>query len=278
MEVRRAARARSAWRRAAALVLSGVGLLASIASAQDPPVTREAFVAALEMAPGSERARALARGLVNAPAGELDERSTRAFEAFQQAIGALRLEEAETIAVAMHAADPAPWSASTLGLLWTRMGKYEDAERVLAGEIERQEALARENDERARAVTDETVRAQAIAAAARARLERRTLLERRAVARAGAGREARALDDLGRALAEGGRDAAQILAQRALARGRRDEARALFRSLLQPRPGEELYPLGESVPWAARGWGLALLPPPSRPATPGAPPEARRNP
>jgi hypothetical protein len=98
------------------------------------------------------------------------------------------------------------------------------------------------------------------------------LLERRAVARAGAGRSAAALDDLGHALALGGRDAAQILAQRALAAGDWARARALFRALLLPRTDESPEALSAATPWAPRGWGLALLANPSHsPATPGLP-------
>ncbi len=228
---------------------------------------RDAWLAALVLPSGPARAHAFALAIAGASSADLLERLGRAFPAFLEEAEALRLEAAEELAMAMYAAQPASWSSTTLGVLWTRMGKYAEAERVLSAEIARLDAGVEEAERKAAGSTDETARAQALGAARALRDERRAMYERRAVSRRGAGRDAQALDDLGRALAEGGRDAAQMLGQNALASGDLETARALFRTLLEPREGETPESLEEAAPWALRGWGLALLTPRAAPAS-----------
>jgi hypothetical protein len=220
----------------------------------------DAWLTALVLPSGAARAHAFALAIAGASPAELGERLARAFPAFLEEAEALRLAAAEELARAMYTAQPAPWSATTLGVLWTRMGKYPAAEQVITDEITRLDEQICAADSRASGASDENARSSALADAASARIERRSMIEHRAVSLRGAGEEQRGLDDLGRALAEGGRDAAQMLGQAALARGDRAAARALFRTLLEPRAGETLESLLETAPWAPRGWGLAQLP------------------
>ncbi|MFT5051470.1 MAG: tetratricopeptide (TPR) repeat protein [Chlamydiales bacterium] len=164
-----------------------------------------------------------------------------AYDAFRTEAGALRLPQAEALAVAMHERAQAAWSALTLALLSTRMGEYDRAEQVLRDQYERTEPGP----------------------------QRVELLERRAIAAAGAGRRERSLDLLGRALIMGGRDAQQMLGREALARADYARAEQLFGALLPPiTVGKQPYDAGEVPAWALRGWGLALLGPRADPVPP----------
>lgn len=218
----------------------------------------DAWLAALVLAPGTERTHCLTQALGEIAPEHLPALLVLAFESFGAEIAAKRLENAEKLAVAMRIAQPLPWSASTLGVLWTRLGKYDAAEELLTQEVTAQAARVAELEQRWLGSPEEALRESLREDLARARADYCSMLERRAVARIGAGRDDQAQHDLGRALSLGGRDAAQILGQQALARGQDATAVQLFRSLLLPRPGEDASQLQELAPWANRGWGLAL--------------------
>ena len=172
-----------------------------------------------------------------------------AYEAFVDDEGRFDGEAAQILAHAMHASAQATWSAFAVERIARRLGDYDGADAVLA------ERLAR----------------------TRVEDERLDLLQRRGLGALGAGRRDLALDLLGRALAAGGADAAQMLGREALASGQRDRAAALFRRLLASRQDP-----APDTPWALRGWGLALLPPPAahtarrRAALPGEAPRGGR--
>ncbi|MFT4542186.1 MAG: hypothetical protein ACI835_004653 [Planctomycetota bacterium] len=154
------------------------------------------------------------------------------FEAFQFHLDALEYRHAERLALAMHGAADASWSAWTLALISTRVGKHERALSLL-------------EHERAQAST------------AKDTIE---ILGRQALAELGAGHEERARDLLGLALLMGSKDAAQILARLALSEQEWGRARALFGSLIPALPSPGAPPEITVAPWALRGWGLAQLP------------------
>ncbi|TDJ70923.1 MAG: hypothetical protein E2O39_09240 [Planctomycetota bacterium] len=193
----------------------------------------EAWLAARVLEPGVVRASAYGFALAEARSDptELQRRLTAAYEAFGADVLELRLESAEQLAVAMHDAADATWSALTLALLSTRLGRFDRADELLGREYGR----------------------------ARTSAERLDVLGRWAIAALGAGRTERARDRLGIALALGSGDAHQILGLLALSRGAGDRARRLFGALLVRAAGTGREPL-EATPWALRGWGLALLP------------------
>ena len=203
------------------------------------PVDAWALARAVE--PGVIRARAFERALTAAVNPDsLDLRLRGAYGAFTEDVGGFRLDAARILGEAMHQYADAQWSALSLALLCTRQGAHERADEVLTMRFEGAESPG----------------------------DRLEALERRAIARMGAGRTEAALDDLGRALALGGSDARQILARRALTRGELERARRVFASLLPPMG--ELEALARA-PWALRGWGLAMLPRPPEPMGPAAP-------
>ncbi len=193
----------------------------------------EAWLAARVLEPGVVRASAFGLALAEAQNDptELQRRLTAAYDAFGADVLELRLESAEQLALAMHDAADATWSALTLALLSTRLGRFDRAEALLALEYGR----------------------------ARGSVERLDVLGRWAIAALGAGRAERARDRLGVALALGSGDAHQILGLLALSRGAMNRARRLFGALLVRDALAGREPL-ESTPWALRGWGLALLP------------------
>ncbi len=131
------------------------------------------------------------------------------------------------IAEALFARAPAPWSADSLSLTLTRLGRHERARTVLA-------ALLRDLPPGP---------------------ERDALRQRRALAALGAGRRDLALEDLGATLAAGDADAALILGMLALREGRADPARDLFRAVLVRTADAD-----PRQAWARRGWGLTMLP------------------
>ncbi len=189
-----------------------------------------------------DRARELVGRLVDEASEPalLQERLQETFVAFVAEHDAFHGEAALLLAEAMYAHGPGTWSAFCLEGILRRLGRYERAEEVLAGHLE--------------TVTVPEQRAQ--------------ILERRAILAAGAGWRERELDHLGRALALDGLDAQQMLGRLALFEGRKERARVLFRVLVERLRGAregagEVTP--ESIPWALRGWGLALLPPASEP-------------
>ena len=153
-----------------------------------------------------------------------------AYEAFLPLHDAFRVADARYLAEAMFAEQPATWSAFCLEGIARRGGDPARAESVLTAQLERVPAGQ----------------------------ERIDLLERRAIARGGAGDTLGSQQDLARALAAGGADACQILALQALESGRAGEARELFRVLLERA---DRAPEGSEPPaWALRGWALSLTP------------------
>lgn len=204
---------------------------ASGASAATATASRQR--AALPEAPAAERVEAVLLELDRTAGSEAFEHVlVRAFELFQQELDALEYEQAERLALSMHAHAQAGWSAWTLALISTRLGRHERALQLL----EQQRAQAQTPQQ----ALDVTVRL--------------------ALAELGAGRRERARDLLGHALRQGSPDSRQILARMALAQGEFGRARALFGSLLPEMPQPEAPATLESTPWALRGWGLALLP------------------
>ena len=105
--------------------------------------------------------------------------------------------------------------------------------------------------------------------------ERTALISQRAISALGAGREAACRDHLGRAIQAGSKDAVQILALLEFGAARYDRARRLFGTLLLPDPDGSEEPL-EAVPWALRGYGLALLQSAREPVASAGPPTTRR--
>ena len=157
-------------------------------------------------------------------------------EAWQAFLGeeqAFRLDRAEQLALAMHARAKATWSALSLALLSTRMGEHERAIQVLTEQLQQSPASA----------------------------DRLVLLQRRAIAEAGAGNVQANLDLLGQALVLGGTDAQQMLGRYYLGQAQYTRAGALFSALLPPLSrGRAPYEADGQVPaWALRGWGVALL-------------------
>jgi len=187
----------------------------------------ENWLAAEVLAPSALRARAIQDAL-EATDAALDSRQRRlAWEVGVDEARALRLDGARSIQEELHRRSLAVWSAMDLSLTLSRLGLAEAADRVLAEQIEREAAAGRDTGD---------------------------LWSRRGTQTLGNGDEARARDYLGHGLARGSADAGVVLARLDLESGRIAEARAGFRALLlDPAPS----------PWAARGWGLTLLPPPS---------------
>ena len=185
------------------------------------------------------------------------------FEEFQAASDARQWAEAERLALNLLQRQRAQWSVNNLAILWTRLGKYAEADALLAEEMERLSALKgqwRQELTRAEEADDAALAERARDSLATLEYEHTVVLERRGLVARAAGEPKRARRYLGSALARGGRDAAQILAHEAWVSGRYAEARALFRGLLLPRAGESAEDLNQIAPWALRGWGLSLLP------------------
>jgi hypothetical protein len=186
----------------------------------------ENWLAAEVLAPSSLRAAAVLRALP-ATAGALPpERMRLAWEVGADEARALRLDGARGLQEALHRRALAAWSAMDLALTLNRLGDAQAADRVLSEQIERESAAGRPTGD---------------------------LWAQRGTQALGNGDEVLARDYLGHGLARGSVDAGVVLARLDLDRGRLAEARAGFRALLlDPAPS----------PWAARGWGLSLLPPP----------------
>lgn len=153
-----------------------------------------------------------------------------AYEEFVRQHDSFRVDGARQLAEAMYAQQPATWSAFCLEGIARRGGDPARAEAVLSEQLER--------------VT--------------AGQERIDLLERRAIARGGAGDLVGSRRDLARALASGGTDACQILGLQALETQQLDEARELFRILLER--ADRAADGTEPPAWALRGWALSLTP------------------
>jgi hypothetical protein len=186
-----------------------------------------------------ERESALIEAMVEASGDPvaLHPKLLAAYDAFRAAHDAYRGEAALALAEAMHAHAHATWSAYCLEGILRKLGDYATGDEVLRLQLE--------------AVSDPA--------------ERLDLLQRRAILAAGAGWPRRERAYLGAALALGGTDSLQMLGRLALASGQQtghqDRARILFRVLLERHRGDP----AEAPPWALRGWGLALLPPPAEP-------------
>jgi len=208
-------------------------LLSVVPGAAGRASVRQDGAAAAQLDAGLERAQALASELRAAlgDAAALPPLLQQGWQEFVTAIEACRGPSALVLGHALYEVAPAPWSVQCLEGALRRTGDYEGADRVLVAEIER--------------TTDPA--------------ERRTLVERRALVAAGAGWSERERDVLGQALALGGTDAYQILGRLSLAAGELDRARILFRVLVERHPPPDT---AHAPPWALRGWGLTLLPPP----------------
>lgn len=137
----------------------------------------------------------------------------------------------------LHDLYPGAWSAMDLALTLGLLGRREEGDRVLAGEIERERLEA-----------------------GREGAEDPELWNRRGLLALGVGHERLARNYLGRAVRMGSTNAAVVLARLDLVRGRREEALRGFRALSWERGGGA---------WTQRGYGLSLLsprplPPPAR--------------
>lgn len=150
---------------------------------------------------------------------------------------ALRFEDALGVQEALYALYPAAWSASDLELTLRRLGRYGEGDAVLAAQIAREEAAGGSTSP--------------VAA---------DLWSQRGIGALGSGDERRARDYLGAGCARGSADACVVLARLDLAVGRLEEARAGFRALLVSQSETSATPPPPASPWAARGWGLSLLP------------------
>ena len=207
----------------------------------------EAWMTAQVLEPGPERTQLFLVAIEEVDDAGLQPRLNILYEAMVADADAWRMREAEALALALHERTQATWSAISLALLSTRMGQDARADRVLGRQIEATSVSA----------------------------ERTALLSQRAISALGAGREAACRDHLGRAIQAGSKDAVQILALLEFGAARYDRARRLFGTLLLPDPDGSEEPL-EAVPWALRGYGLALLESAREPVAPAGPPTTRR--
>jgi tetratricopeptide (TPR) repeat protein len=203
-----------------------------LAALEPTPFTpREHWFLADLLPRGPERAEAVLRAL-EAPSTLARWQSFLAWSTALDGARGLRFEEfALPIQLALHARYQAEWSASDLALTYKSLGEYDEADRILAEAIEREDAAGRIP---------------------------RNLWEQRGILALGSGDEPRARDYLGKALALGSDDAGLLLSRLDLMAGRTERARAGFRALILGSPPPD---------WAWRGWGMTLLPPASdRPA------------
>jgi len=183
----------------------------------------DAWQRAQALESGEERALALEAALAEVSPEELPACLQLAFEEFLAATRGFRTDLALPLAEAMHARAGATWSAMSLALVSTRVGRGARAREVLAAQLE---------------ITPEGV-------------DRFELLERLGLALLGAGDRRGAHAGLGAAFTRGSSNAGVVLGRLALAGGQRKRARALFRTLLDEERGRS---------WALRGWGLSMLP------------------
>jgi len=190
----------------------------------------EAWLAAQVLEPGPARTAAFLIAIEEVDDAGLGPRLNTIYETMVEDADAWRMADAEALAIALHERNHATWSAISLALLSTRMGQHARADRVLGRQIESSEVRA----------------------------ERVALISQRAISALGAGREEASRNHLGRAIQLGSKDAVQILALLEFGAGRHERARRLFGTLLLPEPEGAAEPL-EVVPWALRGYGLALL-------------------
>ncbi len=137
----------------------------------------------------------------------------------------LRFDGAIDLLEDLHSRYLAEWSAINLSLAYAAVGRAEEADRVVAEQIQRQGPQGS-----------------------------MALWSRRGNAAWGNGDDRRARDYFGKALALGSSDAAIVLARLDFFDDRILRARSGFRALLyDPEPSA----------WALRGWGLSLLAEPS---------------
>ncbi|MCZ6596028.1 MAG: hypothetical protein O7B99_00150 [Planctomycetota bacterium] len=191
-----------------------------------PFVGAENWLVAEVHAPHPQRAEAILRALAATPGALAGERLRLAWGVGVEEALARRLQAALEIQEALHSRYQAAWSAADLALTASRAGAYGRSDAVLAAQIAVERATGRPTG---------------------------SLWSQRGIAALGSGDERRARDYLGSGCAQGSADAAVVLARLDLDRGRLAAARAGFRALL---------PAEEPSPWAARGWGMALLPDP----------------
>lgn len=197
-----------------------------------PFSAREQWFLADLMPPGPERAR-IVLAAMQAPAPLADWQVLLAWNIAVDEARALRLEEtALPIQLRLHERYQARWSAEDLALTYKALGQAKAGGDVLERAIERERV---EGGNPA------------------------GLWEKRGIHALGFGDETAARDYLGLALAQGSGDAGLLLSRLDLLARRTEDARRGFQALILGRPTPD---------WAWRGWGLALLPPPSaEPAT-----------
>jgi hypothetical protein len=187
----------------------------------------ESWLVSEVLPPSPQRALAAQRAIESTPGAIPDDRLRLAWGIGVDEARALHLVSARDLQEALYRRVPAVWSATDLSLTLSRLGEAEAADRILAEQIEREAAAGHPTGD---------------------------LWSRRGTQALGNGDEGLARDYLGLGLARGSADAGVVLARLDLVQGRIAEACAGFRALLlDPAPS----------PWAARGWGLTLLPSPS---------------
>ncbi len=207
----------------ALLLFAPQGPEAAGSSAAGDPV-EEAYAQAEAAPPGTARNAALARWLdLRAQRGfaqpPAPERVLLAWEGWVEAAKDLRFDEALAIGRPLHAETRATWSAISLALSLNRSGRVQEADFVLAGQAQLEPEAA-------------------------------ALWNQRGIYALATGDEDRAMDYLNQAIDLGSADARAVVARHHLALGRWEQAREGFRRVLEDEP---------THPWAARGWGLAVL-------------------
>jgi tetratricopeptide (TPR) repeat protein len=209
---------------------NGRAAAARLAALEPSPfAAREQWLLADLMAPGPERAR-LVRAALESPSTLSNWQVVLAWSVGVDEARALRLaESALPIQRVLHERNHASRSAEDLAQTYRALDRREEAEQVLREAIAQEEATGRQAP---------------------------ALWEERGLCALGFGDEPGARDYLGRALAQGSREAGLVLARMDLLAGRSQTARRGFQALILTEP---------PLDWAWRGWGTTLLPPPFEP-------------
>jgi hypothetical protein len=189
-----------------------------------PFSSRELWFLADLMPKGAEQARVVLAAM-ETPTPLADWQVLLAWNVAVDETRALRLEEtALPIQLQLHERYQAAWSAEDLALTYKSLGRWRDADEVLARAIDKERAEGKHPA---------------------------ALWERRGILALGFGDGTAARDYLGLALAEGSDDAGLLLSRLDLIAAKTDDARRGYQALLLGRPPPD---------WAWRGWGMALLP------------------
>lgn len=195
----------------------------------------EAWLAAQVLVPGTLRTRAMIEALADPPTGvaaaRSSDRTSFAVRVLDEDLSGRRLESALALARVLHRRTGDAASAALLGRALALSGREADADRILSEQID----------------------------ASPHGIERRSLVEQRALLHLGYGSFSAALDGLGAAYAEGSRSASRWVARIALAQSDRAGCLTISRSNLEDSPREA---------WSWRGWGISLMMSPSSAASP----------